>query len=276
MAGHRAAAGDVMSFRSSFAIVTQLVSELPSPRGLLPVIMILAAWQLFQTGNSPYFPPPSAWWSGLVQVAAGGRLLTACVATIRTIVAGLAMAIVAGVLIGVLIGMSQRANRALGPLLEFCRAMPPPAIVPLAILFLGYDERMKLSIVAVSAMWPILLNTSAAIRHIHPILLDVSMSLRLSVFERVRLVVVPSVVPAILLGIRIALPLTIVLTLLVEILTSIEGVGALMIAAQRNFQSGQVYGLLVLVGLFGFLLNNAFSIIQTVILRRWPPRNVQV
>ena len=90
-----------------------------------------------------------------------------------------------------------------------------------------------------------------------------------------RLIIIPSVVPAILLGIRIALPLTIVLTLLVEILTSIEGIGALMIAAQRNFQSGQLYGLLVLVGLFGFIINNAFSIVQAVILRRWPPRSVQ-
>jgi hypothetical protein len=49
----------------------------------------------------------------------------------------------------------------------------------------------------------------------------------------------------------------------------------LMIAAQRNFQSGQVYGLLVLVGLFGFVINNAFSIVQVAILRRWPPRSVQ-
>jgi ABC-type nitrate/sulfonate/bicarbonate transport system permease component len=265
-----------MSFRFGVTTVRQLVSELPSPLGLLPVIVLLVLWQLFQTGNSPYFPPPSAWWTGLVQVAVGGRLLSACIATIKTIVVGLVIAVVAGVLIGVAIGMSQRASRAFGPLLEFCRAMPPPAIVPLAILFLGYDERMKLSIVVISAMWPILLNTSSAVRHIHPILLDVSTSLRLSVLERVRLIVIPSVVPAILLGIRIALPLTIVLTLLVEILTSIEGVGALMIAAQRNFQSGQVYGLLVLVGMFGFLLNNAFSIIQAVILRRWPPRNVQV
>jgi ABC-type nitrate/sulfonate/bicarbonate transport system permease component len=273
VAGNRAAAGDVMSIR--FASIRQLMSEFPSPRGLLPAIVLLVLWQIFQSGNSPYFPPPSTWWTGLMQLAAGGRLLTASVATIQTIVVGLGLAIVAGVLIGVLIGTSRQASRALGPLLEFCRAMPPPAIVPLAILFLGYDARMKLTIVAISAMWPILLNTSSAIQHIHPILLDVSTSLRLSVFERVRLIVIPSVVPAILLGIRIALPLTIVLTLLVEILTSIEGIGALMIAAQRNFQSGQVYGLLVLVGLFGFLLNNAFSIVQAVILRRWPPRNVQ-
>jgi ABC-type nitrate/sulfonate/bicarbonate transport system permease component len=253
-----------------------MLSQLPSPRGLLPLVVALVLWQIFQSGNSPYFPPPSAWWDGLVQTAIGGGLLTACLATLKTIVAGLALSIAAGAALGVLIGISPRAARALGPLLEFCRAMPPPAIVPLAILFLGYDERMKLTIVAISAMWPILLNTSSAIRHIHPLLIDVATSFHLSVFERIRLIVIPSVVPAILLGIRIALPLTIVLTLLVEILTSIEGIGALMIAAQRNFQSGQVYGLLVLVGLFGFVINNVFSIVQATILRRWPPSNVQV
>jgi ABC-type nitrate/sulfonate/bicarbonate transport system permease component len=249
---------------------------LPSPRGLLPLLVLFAAWQLLQTGNSPYFPPPSAWWAGLVQIAAGGRLLPASLATLQTIAVGLLLAIAAGTAVGVLTGISPRVARALGPLLEFCRAMPPPAIVPLVILFLGYDERMKLTIVAVSAMWPILLNTSAAIQQIHPLLNDVATTFHLSLLERIRLIVIPSIVPSILLGIRIALPLTIVLTLLVEILTSIEGIGALMIAAQRNFQSGQVYGLLVLVGLFGFVINNAFSLLQAVILRRWPPRNVEI
>lgn len=262
--------------RMGFALgrLRALGSELPPLRGLLPLGIALAIWQALQSGNSPYFPAPSAWWNGVVQVAAGGRLLPASFATVQTIVVGLLIAIAAGVAIGALVGTSRTASRALGPLLEFCRAMPPPAIVPLAILFLGYDERMKLSIVALSATWPILLNTSSAVQHIHPLLLDVATSFRLSQFDRMRLIVIPCVVPAILVGIRVALPLTIVLTLLVEILTSIEGVGALMIAAQRNFQSGQVYGLLVLVGLFGFLLNNTFAVVQALILQRWPPRNI--
>jgi ABC-type nitrate/sulfonate/bicarbonate transport system permease component len=80
------------------------------------------------------------------------------------------------------------------------------------------------------------------------------------------------VVPAILLGVRVALPVAIVVTLLVEILTSIEGIGALMISAQRNFQSSQVYGLLVLIGLFGLLLNNVFAVFEALLLRRWPPK----
>lgn len=257
-----------------FPFLERLLMQLPSPLGVLPLIAVLIVWQILQKGNSPYFPPPSAWWSGIVQSAATGKLLPACLASLQTILVGMVLATAAGVMLGVLIGLSRRTARALGPLLEFCRAMPPPAIVPLAILFLGYDERMKLTIVVISAMWPILLNTASAIQRIHPILLDVATSFHLSFYERIRFVAIPSVMPSILLGVRIALPLTIVLTLLVEILTSIEGVGALMITAQRNFQSGQLYGLLVLVGLFGFFLNTVFSMIQAIILRRWPPRSI--
>jgi hypothetical protein len=58
-----------------FAALGRMVSQLLSPRGLLPLIAGLVAWQLPQTGNLPYFLPPSAWWSGLVQIAAGGKLL---------------------------------------------------------------------------------------------------------------------------------------------------------------------------------------------------------
>ncbi|WP_159103981.1 ABC transporter permease [Rhodopseudomonas sp. B29] len=265
-----------MSARTAWPVlIARSLAQLPSPLGLLPLIAALIAWQLLAPPNSPYFPPPSSWWTGIAQSAASGALWRAGAASLQTIVFGLLLATAAGVTLGILIGVSPRLARAMGPLLEFCRAMPPPAIVPLAILFLGYDERMKLTIVVISAMWPILLNTASAAQRVHPILLDVATAFRLTLLQRIRLIVFPSVMPSVLLGVRIALPLCIVLTLLVEILTSIEGVGALMIAAQRNYQSGQVYGLLVLVGLFGFLINTGFSIVQTIILRRWPPRNIQ-
>ena len=59
-------------------------------------------------------------------------------------------------------------------------------------------------------------------------------------------------------------------TLLVEMLTSLPGVGALMIMSQRNYQSSEVYALLVLVGLFGFVVNDLFALIEGAILRRRP------
>ena len=249
-----------------------VAAELPSARGLLPLAAVLVVWQIVQRGPSPYFPPPSQWWSGMAVLTHNGQLWPACAATIETLVIGLAVAIAVGFVLGLTIGISPAASRALGPLLEFLRAIPPPALVPLVVLLLGYDKRMKLFIVAFSAVWPILLNIVSALRHIDPLVIDVARSFRLSPLDRLRHIIIPSIVPAALIGIKIALPLAIVVTLLVEILTSIEGLGALMIAAQRNFQSGQVYGILVLVGLFGFVMNDILVAIEALVLRRWPPR----
>ncbi len=64
--------------------------------------------------------------------------------------------------------------------LEFMRAIPPPATVPIAGLLIGYNEPMKLIVVVLAALWPILMNIAAAIRQIDPLLLDVARSFRRS------------------------------------------------------------------------------------------------
>jgi ABC-type nitrate/sulfonate/bicarbonate transport system permease component len=110
------------------------------------------------------------------------------------------------------------------------------------------------------------------VRAIDPLLLDVARSFRLTPMERIGRVVLPAIVPSLLIGIRIAIPLAIVVALLVEMLTSLPGIGAMMIRSQRNFQSSEVYALLVLVGLFGFVVNDLFAVIEGAIMRRWPPR----
>ncbi len=250
----------------------RLRTSLPPLRGLLPLVLLLLVWQWLQSGPSPYFPAPSQWWSAAVRLFERDHLLAAFGATTWSFLVGLAGAVVLGTLIGVLIGASARAARALGPLLEFLRAVPPPAVVPVAALLMGYASSMKLTVIVLSALWPILLNTASAVQQIDPLLMDVARSFRLGPLERIRRIILPSIVPSLLLGIRVAIPLAIVVALLVEMLTSLPGIGALMIRSQRNFQSSEVYALLVLVGLFGFVVNDIFAIIESIILRRWPPR----
>jgi len=249
-----------------------LLVNLPPLRGLLPLVAFLVVWQLVQPGPSPYFPGPFEWWRATLRLAHRTDLAAAFLSTATTFLLGLALAIVFGGVMGVLIGVSAFINRALHPLLEFMRAIPPPATVPVAALLIGYNEAMKLVVIVLAALWPILLNTSAAVRQIDPLLLDVARTFRLRRADTIWRITVPSVVPALLLGIRVAIPLTIILALLVEMLTSLPGIGALMIQAQRNFQSSEVYALLVLIGLFGLIVNDAFVVIETVILRSWPPR----
>jgi ABC-type nitrate/sulfonate/bicarbonate transport system permease component len=249
------------------------LASLPPARGLLPLILLLLIWQLVQPGPSPYFPGPSQWWTATLTLISREHLVAAFGATTWTFLKGLLLAIVAGTVLGLLVGISDRAARALQPLLEFMRAIPPPVTVPVASLLIGYSETMKLTVVVLSALWPILLNTTSAVRQIDPLLLDVARSFRLTAPQRMRRIILPAIVPSLLLGIRVAIPLAIVVTLLVEMLTSLPGIGAIMIRSQRNFQSSEVYALLVLVGLFGFVVNDLFAIIEGVIMRRWPPRS---
>lgn len=249
-----------------------LLAGLPPLRGLLPLLLLLVVWQIVQPGPSPYFPAPVEWWRAGLRLAHRTDLVAALLSTALTFAVGLALAITFGTIIGVMIGASPLLNRALQPLLEFMRAIPPPATVPIAGLLIGYNEPMKLIVVVLAALWPILMNIAAAIRQIDPLLLDVARSFRLSRWATIQRITLPSIVPALLLGIRVAIPLTIILALLVEMLTSLPGIGALMIQSQRNFQSSEVYALLVLVGLFGLAVNDAFLLVESAILRCWPPR----
>jgi ABC-type nitrate/sulfonate/bicarbonate transport system permease component len=254
------------------AFLRLAMRDIPPLQGLLPLVAVLAAWQALAPGPSAYFPAPFEWWTAAVLLWDSGQLLPAFAATVTTLAEGLAVAAAIGGALGVAFGASRPAARALGPLLEFMRAIPPPVTVPIATLLLGYDATMKLTVVALSALWPILLNTASAAAGVEPLLYDVARTFRLSTARRIVQVVIPSAVPSLMLGIRVAIPLAIVVTLLVEMLTSLPGVGALMMQSQRNFQSAQVYALLVMVGLFGFLVNDLFAVIETIVLRRWPER----
>ena len=249
-----------------------LRSGLPPLRGLLPLMLALAIWQAADPRGSPYFPPPSAWWTGLAGLAKSGRLVSAIGATLTTFILAIVLASLLGAFLGVLIGRSRAARRALGPLLEFCRGLPPPVIVPVAVLLLGYVESLKLVVVVLVAVWPILLNTASATAAVSELLLDVSHTMRLGRLATLGKIVLPSAVPAFLVGLRGAVPLAIIITLLVEMLTSLPGIGSLIVISQRQFRSAEVYGLLIVVGLIGFALNAAVVMVEGLVLSRFPPR----
>jgi len=240
----------------------------PPLRGLLPLVVLLVIWQAVGSERSPYFPTPSSWVGGLSTLAANGTLWRAAEATLLTFSMALVVATVLGALLGLLVGASKRADRALGPTLEFARALPPAAIVPIAVLLIGYDQRMKVTVVTFATIWPILLNARAGVRSLNPVLLDTAKSLHLSWMDSTRKCTMPALVPAILLGVRVAAPVALVITLLVEIITRVGGLGALIALSQRNYLSAQVYGLILVAGLFSFMVNGLVAALEASVLRR--------
>lgn len=234
-------------------------------RGLLPLVVGLALWQLLGDRTSPYFPPPSTWVDG---VAAADNLGLAIRDTTVTFLLGLTIATVLGALLGTLIGASRPVDRALSPSLEFLRALPAAALVPVAALVLGYTAQMKLVVVVLPATWPILLTCRSARRSLSPVLLDTPRTLGLSSWDRATKVLTPALLPSVLLGVRVSAPLALIITLLVEIVTRVNGLGAALGTAQANFLSAQVYGLLTIAGVLGFLVNWVVTRAEAAVSRR--------
>ena len=168
-----------------------------------------------------------------------------------------------------IIGASRTTDRALTPLMEFFRSLPPPAVVPIALLLLGATLKMMLTVVVFAVIWPILLNTVAAMRAVPTVRLEMARSLHLSRIDNVFKVLLPSLLPGIFVGVRISVGISLILTLLADILATAHGLGTLLSVQQENFNSAAVWGLLLIVGTFGFVVSGLMAVAERRVLRNW-------
>ncbi len=243
-------------------------------RGLLPLVLLLVIWQLVGSADALSFPRPDTWFTAIGEMHADGVLLPALARTLWTFLLSLVVAIVIGAFAGMAIGSSQRLDRAVSPLLDFFRTLPPPAIVPVAVLLLGTTLQMSVTVVVLAIVWPILLNTVNAMRGIPPVRLEMSRTLGMTRIERIRKIVLPSLAPGIMLGVQISVSISLVVTLLVDILGAGEGAGQLLVVRQQTFDAPAVWGLLLIIGAFGYLINAAVGLLQPRLFRNWPDGSV--
>jgi ABC-type nitrate/sulfonate/bicarbonate transport system permease component len=244
--------------------------SLKSLRGLLPIAVLLGIWQLVGDPHSLTTPAPSAWWPALKTVEQSGALWKALRISLEIYIAALAAAIIIGVTLGVALGASRRVTQALGPLLEFLRAVPAAVLVPAAIILLHPNDRTAVAVIVYGSMWPILLNTAAARAALPPQRLDMARSLDMSWWERMRKIVLPSLVPEIVVGIRVAAPICLVVTLLADYLVGTQGLGYILVQTQEQFQAAEAFAMIAVIGVLGIVINVLLGSAERVALRRWP------
>lgn len=246
--------------------------SIPPLRGLWVLVAGLVIWQFSVSIESPYAPPPSKWWRQVSLLWSSGKLGQSILSTVETFVISLVVATVLGIAIGMLIGRLRPADRALGPFLEYCRVMPPAAVVPLIVLFAGYTEKMKVIVVVFAAIWPVLLQVRAGTRALDPVLLDTGRALHLGRIGTARKILIPSLIPSILLGVRVATPTVLIIVILVEMLTRVTGLGGLIEESQNNYNAAAVFGLLSLTCLLALLINSLVTAAEGYLLRYRPQR----
>jgi sulfonate transport system permease protein len=228
-------------------------------RGLLPIAALLIVWQLTTSADSLSFPPPAEWLTAIARMDDDGVLSPAILHTLGTYALGLVCAVIIGGVVGTSIGSSRVIDRALTPTIDFMAAVPGAALVPVAVLLLGPGQLGGVVAVALIVSWPILLNTATAVRSIPAVRLEMSRTIGLSRPQRWGKVIVPSLIPGLMLGVRVAASLAVIITLLVDIFGAGTGLGRLLVESQQRLDASTAWGLLLIVGVFGYLMSLLLS-----------------
>ncbi len=233
--------------------------------GFLLIVVVLAAWEYasaIRLIDPVSMPRVSVIASAWLKTVHGGALLHAMLPTLGRIFAGFALAAAIAVPLGLLMGSIPMIYRLLEPITELIRPIPSSAYIPVAILFLGIDNEMKVFVIAVACLFPILLNTYGGVRGIDPVLIDTGRTFGLSRARALRQIVLPAALPNILTGMRISLGIALIVAVVAEMIAGNSGIGYFILDMQRIFRVPEMFAGIFTLGVLGFAINFAFLKIE--------------
>jgi NitT/TauT family transport system permease protein len=225
------------------------------------VVVVLAAWQLYAPHLNPIFlRPPSDVAKAFVDLVQDGTLLQATIESGRTLALGFALALLFGLSVGLGSARSWLAYNAANPWITALYSTPTVALVPFMSLWLGIGDTAKVAVIALFAVFPIIVNTQQGVRYVEPALMEVARAFNSSERRLWTDVLVPSALPFIFAGIRLAIPRALVGMVLAEFLISVgQGLGSLIIIYQNTFRVDRMFVPVIVVAAMGVVL---ISIVQ--------------
>jgi sulfonate transport system permease protein len=226
--------------------------------GLATIALAFLLWEmLLRAGLAQYqnLPAPSAIAGGLVEIAASGQLLADTLHTLRSVLVGWGAALLAGVVLGLLLGVSRTLRRYCLASIEVLRPMPGIAFAPVALLLFGFSLQMELMVIILPALWPVLINTMGAVMGLHARLFEVGRTFRLSRGEILRKIMLPAALPGVLVGARLSMTLALVLAIVAEMVGNPAGLGYAVVREQQAMRPELVFAYVVAIGALGVILN---------------------
>jgi ABC-type nitrate/sulfonate/bicarbonate transport system permease component len=230
-------------------------------------LAVLVIWGVTSAGSTSfYFPPLTEILTAFADNWLFERIGSDAVPSLLRMGAGLLIAIAIAVSAGLVLGMSRRARIATAPVIEFLRAIPPPALLPFAILVIGVGNGMKVAIIAFVCIWPILLNVIDGVTGIDPTLRETAQAYRIGRRDYIRSVLVPAASPQIFAGLRVSLSLALIMMVVSEMVASTNGIGYFVLQAQRTFAIPEMWSGIILLGILGYGLNAIFTLLERRVL----------
>jgi ABC-type nitrate/sulfonate/bicarbonate transport system permease component len=257
--------------------VRRRTSALPGVVGLVGFGLLLEV--LPRVGVLPrgYFPPTSAIVRALVVEVGRPVFWQALSGTVTIWLIGLAIAVVAGVVLGIVIGSVPWLRAATASTIEFLRPIPSVALLPLAVVLFAAPVRSILMLVVYASFWQVLIQVLHGVADVDPVARDTADSYRLGRWLRTVYLVWPTTAPYAMTGVRLAASVALVLTITGQLLIGgTLGVGEQLAVAQTSNAVPRMYALVLVSGLLGLAANGVARVAERLILGWHPSVRTQV
>nr|WP_307579541.1 ABC transporter permease [Paeniglutamicibacter psychrophenolicus] len=268
-----------MTEPSTRAAVKAKASRAPSkglPKwvlGLIGIVVFLGFWELMPAlgvVQAKYLPPAS---EVIAALATDLGLTAFWVAVGDTMLAwaiGLAIAVAAALVLGLVIGMSPFLRRFTNSTIEFLRPIPSVALIPLAVLLFGIKIESSLLLIVYACFWQVLIQVLYGVADVDNVAMQTARSYGFSYAQRVRDVVFPTMLPYLMTGVRLAASVALILAITAELLIGSPGLGKEIALAQSGGAISGMYALILATGFLGVAINGVTRVVEKRVLS-WHP-----
>ena len=239
-------------------------------RPLISLVVLLVGWELagrYVLTNPLFFAPISSVAVAAAELWRSGELQKHMLVSFSELLYGVAAAVVFGIALGVIVGISQRVRDYTEIYITALYATPLVAVAPILILWLGIGIVSKAAVVFLTAVFPILINTAAGVRGADAALIEVADSFAATRRQIIAKVLVPSAVPFMLTGIRLAIGRGIVGVVVGELFGARAGLGYLIFTAGQTFDVPALFVGVITLALAGVGLTWAAELVERYALR---------
>jgi ABC-type nitrate/sulfonate/bicarbonate transport system permease component len=226
--------------------------------GLLGLLVVVAVAEVAPRAglvDRRFLPPASSMFRALGDQLGQGSFWSALGETLRGWAFGLAIAMVAGVVCGVVLGSVRWLRAITASTIEFLRPIPSVALIPLVVLLYGSRPESALLLVVYASFWQVLVQVLYGVADVDPVVRDTARSYRFSRWAVFRNVVWPTALPYIVTGFRLAAAVALILEITAELVIGVPGLGQQIGVAQSSGAVSLTYALVIVVGVVGIAVN---------------------
>jgi ABC-type nitrate/sulfonate/bicarbonate transport system permease component len=219
-----------------------------------------------------FLPSPWVVLGALLELARAGQLWVHVAATLERVAVGFAAGAVLAIALGLLAGQVRAVRNVLEPVVELLRPIPPLAMLPLFIVWVGIGEGSKVGFITYATFFPMFVTTIHGVGQIDVRLLRAAQSLGARPRQLFFRVILPAALPDVLTGLRLGVALSFFVIVISEFVGAESGLGYLINDGRNFFLVPQMLGAAVLLGLLGYAGNEVVRALERRVLRWQQPR----